>query len=389
VVAAIRILQVIPYFTPIKGGDVDVCYNLSSALARFGHDVTIATTDFEFDREYAKSIEGENLHIIRFHCVASAFSYFISPEMKKWIKTNINHYDVIHLHNFRSYQNNIAYRYAKEHGIPLILQPDASTPRMISRKGLKWLYDILYGYKMLRGATKVIAISEEETIYDQKAGVKAVNLVLIYTGMPVERFENLPAYGRFRKKFAIDPDKFMILYLGRLHKSKGISHVIRAFKEMATTRNDTILIIVGPDSGYRRKLEMEVSNLGLTGRARFIGSVDEEDKIGAYVDADLFVHIVEYMGGVGITPLEAILCGTPVMVSPQCGEIIRKADCGYIVTSTEESELARIMSRALDNYEENRRMIERGQRYIAENLSWDMVARRIEKCYEDCIRTPR
>ena len=70
------------------------------------------------------------------------------------------------------------------------------------------------------------------------------------------------------------------------HSIQGDSH----------NKNDTVLIMVGPDWGYRRKPEREVSNLGLTRRVTFIESVDGEDKIGAHVDANLFVHIVKYMG---------------------------------------------------------------------------------------------
>jgi len=51
-----RILQVIPYFTPKRGGDVNVVYNLSKQLVSRGHEVTVITTDFEFDEGYAKSL---------------------------------------------------------------------------------------------------------------------------------------------------------------------------------------------------------------------------------------------------------------------------------------------------------------------------------------------
>lgn len=382
-----RILQVIPYFSPNRGGDVNACYHLSVTLARLGHQVTIVTTDSGFDREYADSIEDENLRIIPFHCVVSLSSYFVSPGMKKWIKVNIGQYDVVHLHNFRSYQNNVTYRFAKKHGIPVILQPDASTQRVMSKRWLKWLYDIRYGYSMLRGATKVVAISEEEAAYDKKAGVKEENLVCLYTGMPIELFKNPPEYGGFRLKHGIDLNDLMILYLGRLHESKGIDHIIEAFGEIAANRKDIVLAIVGPDWGCRDKLETQASNLGLTDKVSFYGSVKEQEKISAFVDADLFVHTVRYMGGVGISPLEAILCGTPVVVTQQCGEIIRKADCGYIVRFNDIPQLASTMTRALNSPEETSEMVEKGQRYITQNLSWNKIAQGIVKIYEDSTRT--
>lgn len=68
-----KILQLIPYFTPKRGGDVNVCYNLSKQLAKGGRDVTIITTDFEFDEIYAKSLEFLGIKVLSFHCIANNF----------------------------------------------------------------------------------------------------------------------------------------------------------------------------------------------------------------------------------------------------------------------------------------------------------------------------
>lgn len=52
-----NILQVIPYFNPKFGGDVNICYNISKELIRRGYDVTILTTDYNFDQKYADTIK--------------------------------------------------------------------------------------------------------------------------------------------------------------------------------------------------------------------------------------------------------------------------------------------------------------------------------------------
>jgi glycogen synthase len=45
-----KILQVIPFFSPKFGGSLTVAYNLSKELAKRNHEVTIITTYFEFDQ---------------------------------------------------------------------------------------------------------------------------------------------------------------------------------------------------------------------------------------------------------------------------------------------------------------------------------------------------
>lgn len=121
-----KILQVIPYFTPKRGGDVNVCYNLSNQLVGREHEVTIISSDFEFDSKYAASIAKEGVKVIQFHCVAKAGLFLTSPSMNKWLKKNLGNYDIVHMHNFRSYQNNSTHYYAMRYKIPYILQAHGS-----------------------------------------------------------------------------------------------------------------------------------------------------------------------------------------------------------------------------------------------------------------------
>lgn len=375
-----RILQIIPYFTPKKGGDVNVCYNLSKHLAQRGHTVTIITTDFEFDKEYAKSIEDAGVRVIPFHCIVNIKLFLISPSIKKWLKQEIAKYDVVHLHDFRSYQNIIVYDYIKKYKIPYVLQPHGSTPRVIEKKRLKWLFDIAFGYEILMNADKVIAVSKEEAEYDRKMGAKDEKILVIYNGMDIESFRDLPEFGLFRTRYNINGK--MVLFLGRIHKSKGIDFVINAFAELVNEdEDDIVLVIAGSDDGYKAELEKLILMVNLKDKVKFTGFLEERDKLSAYHDADLFVHTVQYMGGVGLTPLEAILCNTPVIVTEECGEVIKEANCGYLVVYRDIEGLKGQMKRIIENSEERKEMVDRGKEYITKNLTWDIVTDYIFEIY--------
>ena len=95
-----KILQVIPYFTPKRGGDVNVVFNVSKYLNKQGHEVTIITTDFEFDYEYSNLLT--NVRVIPFKCFLNIGLFLYSPSMKSWLEKNIKNYDIVHLHNYRS-----------------------------------------------------------------------------------------------------------------------------------------------------------------------------------------------------------------------------------------------------------------------------------------------
>jgi len=378
-----KVLHVIPYFTPKLGGDVNVCYNLSKQLVERGHEVTIITTDFEFDREYAKTLEEVGVKVIPFHCIANIKLFLISPSMNKWLKSNIEDFDVIHMHNFRSYQNIIAYHYAKKGGIPYVLQPHASTPRVITKKGLKWIYDIAFGYRILKNASQIIAVSKEEAGYDRQMGADGRKVSIIYNGMNIQSFTNLPRAGAFKEKYKISGK--MVLYLGRIHKSKGIDFAIKSFAKLSKESNDITFVIAGPDDGYKAGLDKLIKELNLGSRVKFVGTLSEEDKLSAYLDSDLFIHTVKYMGGVGIAPLEAILCGTPVIVTDECGEVIKKASCGYLVKYGDIDDLKEKMKYVLENPENAKELVERGKRYIMENLTWDKVVERVIEVYLEAM----
>jgi glycosyltransferase involved in cell wall biosynthesis len=374
-----NILHVIPYFTPKRGGDVNVCYNLSKQLVKHGHNVKIVTTDFEFDEEYAKSLNG--IQVIPFMCIANIGLFLISPSMKKWLKGNIKNFDIVHLHDFRSYQNCIVHHYVSKYRIPYVLQPHASTSRVISKQRLKWLFDVIFGYRILRDATRIIAVSKEEAEYDKQMGAEDKKISVIYNGMDIESFKNLPEYGRFRRKCGVEG--IMILYLGRIHKSKGIDFLINAFSRLIKEMDDVVLVIAGSDDGYKQELEKLVEKLNLSYKVKFTGFVDEKDKISAYLDANIFMHTVMYMGGVGLTPLEAILCDTPVIVTEECGEVVKEVNCGYIVKYGDINDLKEKIKYVIKNPEEGEEKIGRGKKYINDTLTWDNVVEKVLKIYSE------
>jgi len=376
-----KILQVIPFFTPARGGSVIVPYNLSKYLIKRGHEVTIITTDFEFDKEYAKLIKKEGVKVITFHTLANIALFLYSPSMKKWLNENIKNFDVIHIHNFRSYQNIIVHYYAKKYGIPYVLQAHGSLPKIIEKQRLKKLYDWVWGNKILKDASKLIAVSRVEMEQYKKMSVDDSKIVLIPNGLHVERFKNLPRYGQFREKHGIK-EKHMILFLGRVHKIKGVDFLIKSFGCLVKEVEDAVLVIAGPDDGYRKELEKLIENLDLRDSVKFVDYVDNVSE--AYQDADVLVYPAIYEI-FGLVPFEAIMCGTPIIVTDDngCGELVKKAKCGYLVKYGDVNDLKEKMKLVIENPEEGKEMVERGKKYIMENLTWDKVVGKVEEVYKD------
>ena len=251
-----NVLQVIPYFAFKRGGDVNVCYNLSKQLTNKGHNVTILTTTFDYNKEDTDSIENLTMISIPYKFNLALFIY--SPKMKIWLDKNIEQFDIIHLHELRSYQNNLIIKYAKKYNIPYVLQPHNSTPKHVTKSLIKNIYDLFYGNKIMQQATAVIAVSKEEEYYDKK--MKAKNVQVIYNGMNTDEYKHLPPEGIFRKKHIHSP---YILYFGRLDKLKGIENIIKAFSNLPPKYDNYKLVIAGKSTPYKKRLEqlIEIENI--------------------------------------------------------------------------------------------------------------------------------
>jgi glycosyltransferase involved in cell wall biosynthesis len=91
------------------------------------------------------------------------------------------------------------------------------------------------------------------------------------------------------------------------------------------------------------------------------------------------------MAGVGLTPLEAIMQGTPVVVTKECGELIQELDCGYIVRYGDVKGLADTIIHVLMNPEEGKRKSLKGRHYIERELNWGKAASKVEGVYHECI----
>ncbi len=374
-----NILHVIPYFTFTRGGDVNVCYNLAKQFTDMGHNVTILTSTFEYNSEDTDSIDKLTMIPIEYRLNIALFIY--TPKMKNWLKENIKNYDIIHLHELRSYQNNIVVKYALKEDIPYIVMPHASTPKHVSRSFIKEAYDFFYGNNIMKNASSIIAVSDEEAYYDKKMTDKPVEVV--YNGIDIEEFENLPSVGSYKDKYIHAP---YILYLGRLDKLKGINHLIEAYSKLPSEFNEYKLVIAGKINEYKKELDEIIKKEDLSDKVVFTGFVKEEDKISIYQDATVFVSPVKYMGGVSLTAIESILSDTPVIVTKEAGELVEKIDAGVIVEYGNVDDIKDAIIDTIKNPEKSEKLVENGKKYVRENLTWSIVARKTMEIYESVIK---
>jgi len=387
----VRLLQIVASFVPASfGGTQSFCYSLSRELVKKGHEVTVYATDANFgsrleDVDGAKYVDGIKVYYFKNLNNLMAYKYKMALPlgMGSTVIKEIGDYDVIHLHNFRNYQNIVMHRYAVRHGIPYVLDTHGSLPRIHGGKGFKWLlrclFDIIFGNGILRDASKVIAETGVGVAEYKELNIDQDKIALISPPLPTDEFAELPPRGLFRQKYGIG-EKPVIMFLGRIHWIKGLDFLTKSFHELTKVNDDAVLAIVGPDDGYQATLEELITKLGITGRVLFTGFLGGEEKLSALVDADMVIQTSLYEQGAW-APFEAVLCNTPIIVSSNsgAGEDVKKIDAGYLVEYGNKLELNNMIQNVLNDPAEVRAKTQKAKEYIKANLS---MASGVEKYRE-------
>jgi glycosyltransferase involved in cell wall biosynthesis len=106
-----------------------------------------------------------------------------------------------------------------------------------------------------------------------------------------------------------------ILYLGTLEPRKNIERLIEAYALLQSRQAETPVLVIAGKKGWRFEgIFRRVEALGLEGGVFFTGYIPDQDKPALLAGAQFFCFPSLYEG-FGLPPLEAMACGTPVLVS--------------------------------------------------------------------------
>jgi glycosyltransferase involved in cell wall biosynthesis len=183
--------------------------------------------------------------------------------------------------------------------MPKIIQPALGK---LWNKYLAWLYSkaetIIYptkfGHNLLHHLTE-----------------KDKNFSIVSNGVNLDVYQPREI-GDFCARFHIPKNSLKIVYVGRIFPEKSIDTLIKAVPHLIKG-NQNIHVMIAGAGHVRPKLEKLVHRLGVSHHVTFLGLVSDEDKILAYNAGDIFVS-PSFAELEGMTVLEAMACGKPVIV---------------------------------------------------------------------------
>lgn len=284
-------------------------------------------------------------------------------------------YDLIHAHDWLSFPAGLAAKQTSKK--PLVVHVHSTE---FDRTGGDYLDGRIYQIEKqgLEGADRVVAVSNftKQKIV-KHYGIDQDKISVVHNGIdcretPVLGGQPFPLKGRNRK---------VVLFIGRLTIQKGPDYFLKAAKKILDYRSDVFFVMAGSGDMQHQLIEEAVS-LGIIDNFLFTGFIRGEEWNKAYQMADLFV-MPSVSEPFGLTPLESLVQGTPVLISNQSG-VSETLSHALKVDFWDTDEMANKIISVLDYRELANSLKENGQQEI-KKINWRESAQKCLGVYKEVL----
>lgn len=367
-----KIALITEWFNTYEGGVAGHVKNLAAILKKNKIDVSVVTNKMKEKNDLKVQIyEIEGVK-------DPVFKLNLSPKITKKMRGILEkNFDVVHCHHAFARLPLTGIHVANRINIPSVLT--THTVSLFPDSEYLWR-PLSYGYPRYRlqisKVKKIIAVSESaKTFIEYFADENKIRV--IPNGVDVNRFSP-------ENKTENRNEKSIILYMGRLVPKKGIHILIRAMKNVLKKYPDALLLIGGKGK-MKTFLNSYANTLGLKDNVRFLGYVPDNMLPSLYASSDVFVLPSITAESFGITLLEAMATGTPVIGSSVGGipEVI--GDCGLIIEPGNPKKLSDAVITLLDDENLREKLGRKGRKMVEEKYSWDIVGKNIINVYKEVM----
>ncbi len=401
----LRILRVIPFYAPAYGygGPVVHSFNISKQQSALGYDVRVFTTNILTHDLISKKlpkfevIDNVKIHRFPIRYRLGQSHYFITPKLPfAFFKYQ---YDLIHIHSLRTFQTNVATTISRIKNKPVVLTAHGTLRSMYlldlfnhkkKETSRMKLYDKFFNKFFIKSVDRFIVHSKHEKMWTLKFNIPEEKIRVIPHGVNLDNFSNKILREKFIKKYKIDLNYKMILYVGRLLGNyRNLELVIITMKEILKEINNSRLWLIGQsyDKVYELKLREIVEKLNLHKHVIFVTSPSREDILGAYQVANVVVFPINNSDGFGIPIIEAGAAKCPIISTNRgpAPELIRNGETGILTKPNNLSELKNAILKILSDEKLEKEMGLKGYQNIVKNYTWETITNSTNKVYNEII----
>lgn len=192
-----------------------------------------------------------------------------------------------------------------------------------------------------------------------------------------------PLIARLRDQYGLH-GKRVIFNVAGLDVRKNIATLLRAFAQVSDDCGGDVRLVIGGKAHGNAALYPDpvplARELGIADRVIFAGAISDDEKIALYQIADCYVAPSLYEG-FGLTPLEAMACGTPVVAADASCTPEVVGDAALLVAPQDVEGFANAITRVLTDDDLARRMREHGA-LRARQFSWERTATATRAVYQ-------
>lgn len=286
---------------------------------------------------------------------------------------------ILHLHNQWNFVAFAAFIVSFSRNVKVVVSPRGSLDDWSLTQGRfrKWLAWKLFNKRLFECAARIHVTSElERANVCRKVRNKEIHLIPngeALTTINIDRNEI--------SQLELIPEKY-ILFLGRINAKKNIENLIKAYSS-SLYRSSHRLLIVGEvleSDKYVRNLKGTIDELGLMNDVIFFGGAYGLTKIELYQKAEIYI-LASHAENFGITVLEAMQCGCPVVVSEFMPWNIVDFEKAGFVCGTSFDEIKSSMDRFFLLSEEEKSLFRENAKHVSEKFGWNNISGSYKKLY--------
>ena len=327
-----QILEVIDGLT--VGGAEKMVLTLSRLFVERQISVSVVSFDPDWDAPY--SIELRKLGVPVHHLTGKLFNLCRIERLVRLIRES--RAEVVH--TYLSYANIVGTIAAKMAGVPVIasLRSISMEPYHPVRARIEtWLMKHACDIVMANGFS--VAQAHQPRLRDKK--IQVIQNAIGITSLP-SRDERIA----LRKELIGNPDRPLIISVGRLSPPKGYDTLIEAFSQVVLSFPEAALVIVG-DGELRSFLEETIVRFNLQNSIYLIG--ERSDIMRILPAADIYVSS-SHWEGMSVAILEAMAAGLPV-IATRVGDAqwVLTEQTGILIEPRIAREISQSITKLLDN----------------------------------------
>ncbi|MCT2540479.1 glycosyltransferase family 4 protein [Sedimentimonas flavescens] len=237
---------------------------------------------------------------------------------------------------------------------------------------------------LIRRMDRLVATSPQAASYLKREAE------MIMHGIDTEVFR--PASDRDALRTALGlPQGLVIGCFGRIRHQKGQDLLVEAALELLPSRPDAHIVFTGrataEHEAYQRDLEERLAAAGLSDRVRFLGERPWEEVVQLYQAIDLFVAPARWEG-FGLTPIEAMACGTPALACHGVGAFdaqILPGETGMLCAPDDAKALTEALRILIDDREALATMRETCRAHVLRDFSIAREAAALIAIYREML----